>query len=122
VNALLAHLDEFASETAAAAAEMSLEESVANLEREDVPSAPVLSPAQVVEHPQVKANESLEEVTHPVLGRMLRPRPPARFSESPAEVTRHAPPLGEHGDEVLAELGFSEAERAALRENGVTGH
>jgi crotonobetainyl-CoA:carnitine CoA-transferase CaiB-like acyl-CoA transferase len=121
VNALIAHLDEFARETAEAGAEMSVAESVANLEREDVPCAPVLSPEQVVEHPQVKASETIEEVTHPVMGRMLRPRPPARFSESPAEVSRHAPSLGEHGDEVLSELGLSEAERTDLRENGVVG-
>ena len=121
VNALLAHLDEFQQETAAAGAEMSVEESVANLEREDVPCAPVLTPAQAVEHPQVKANETVEEVTHPVMGRMLRPRPPARFSQSPAKVSRHAPSLGEHGDEVLAEIGLSEEERAELRESGITG-
>jgi len=121
INALLAHLDEFEQETAAAGAEMSVEESVANLEREDVPCAPVLSPAQAVEHPQVKANETVEEVTHPVMGRMLRPRPPARFSQSPAEVSRHAPSLGEHGDEVLAEIGLSEEERAELRKSGIIG-
>jgi formyl-CoA transferase len=100
---------------------MSVEESVANLEREDVPCAPVLSPEQVVEHPQVKASGTIAEVTHPVMGRMLRPRPPARFSQSPAKVSRHAPSLGEHGDEVLAGLGLSEAERTNLREKGITG-
>jgi len=121
VNALIAHLDEFARETAAAGAEMSVEESVANLEREDVPCAPVLSPEQAIEHPQVKASATVEEVTHPVMGRMLRPRPPARFSESPAKVSRHAPSLGEHGDEVPAELGLGEAERNELREKGITG-
>ena len=120
LNALLANFDEFARETAEAGAEMSVEESVANLEREDVPCAPVLSPEQVAAHPQVKASETIEEVTHPVMGRMRRPRPPARFSHSPAEVSRHAPSLGQHGDEVLAELGLSDAERADLREKGIT--
>ncbi len=121
VNALLANLDEFTRETAEAGAEMSVEESVANLEREDVPCAPVLSPEQVIVHPQVKASETIEEVTHPVMGRMLRPRPPARFSQSPARVSRHAPSLGEHGDELLAELGLTEAERTELRETGIVG-
>ena len=85
-----------------------LESSVANLEREDVPCAPVLSPDQAIAHPQVKASGTVEEVTHPVMGRMLRPRPAARFSKSPAEISRHAPALGEHGGEVLGELGLGE--------------
>jgi len=121
LTALLENLDEFARETAAAGAEMSVAESVANLEREDVPCAPVLSPDQAIEHPQVKASGTVEEVTHPVMGRMLRPRPAARFSKSPAEISRHAPSLGEHGGEVLGELGLDDAEQADLRERGITG-
>ena len=121
LTALLAHFDEFEREMAEAGGELSVAESIANLEREDVPCAPVLSPEQVVQHPQVKASETIEEVTHPVMGRMLRPRPPARFSKSAAKVSRHAPSLGEHSDEVLTELGISEAERRELREAGVMG-
>jgi crotonobetainyl-CoA:carnitine CoA-transferase CaiB-like acyl-CoA transferase len=121
LNALLANLDAFVAETRDAAAEIEIDEILANFEREDVPCAPVLTPEQAAKHPQVLANETVEEVEHPVMGRMRQPRPPARFSRSPARVSRHAPSLGEHGDEVLAEIGFSEAERADLRAKGITG-
>jgi crotonobetainyl-CoA:carnitine CoA-transferase CaiB-like acyl-CoA transferase len=120
-NALLANLAEFISETEAAAAQMTVDEFVANFEREDVPCAAVVTPGQVMEHPQVVANGAVEEVEHPVLGRMRRPLPPARFSASPAGVSRDVPTLGEHGDELLAELGLSEAERAELCDQGIVG-
>jgi crotonobetainyl-CoA:carnitine CoA-transferase CaiB-like acyl-CoA transferase len=121
LNALLANLDEFAEETAAAAAERSLEETLALLEAEDVPCAPVIAPDEVKALPQVVANSIIEESEHPVMGAMLRPRHPARFSATPAKVSRHAPSLGEHSDDVLAELGISQAERDELRETGVVG-
>jgi crotonobetainyl-CoA:carnitine CoA-transferase CaiB-like acyl-CoA transferase len=121
VNALLAHLDEFQAATAAAAAELTVAECIGNLDREDVPAAPVLSPTEVPDHPQVKAIEAVEEVEHPLMGPMRRARPPAHFSRSPAAVSRHTPALGEHGDEVLEALGFSAAEREDLRAKGVVG-
>jgi crotonobetainyl-CoA:carnitine CoA-transferase CaiB-like acyl-CoA transferase len=55
------------------------------------------------------------------MGAMLRPRHPARFSATPARVSHHAPSLGEHSDDGLAELGLSRAERDELRETGVVG-
>lgn len=121
LNALLANLDEFVAETEAAAAELTVAEALPNLEGEDVPCAPVLATHEIRTHPQVVANEAIEEVSHPIMGPMRRPRPPARFSHSPAGVSRHAPGLGEHSDEVLGELGFSEAERAELRAKGIVG-
>jgi crotonobetainyl-CoA:carnitine CoA-transferase CaiB-like acyl-CoA transferase len=121
LNALLNNLEEFMAETRAASLTMTVEEFVSAFEAEDVPCAPVLETSQVADHPQVKNNEIVEEVEHPVMGRMRRPRPPARFSESPAEVSRHAPTLGEHRDELLTQLGLSEVEQADLIAKGIVG-
>jgi crotonobetainyl-CoA:carnitine CoA-transferase CaiB-like acyl-CoA transferase len=121
VNALLANLEEFANETRAAAAVVTVADFVANLEREDVPCAPVLAPSELMTHPQVLANETVEEVDHPQMGAMRRPRPPAHFSKSPLGSALHAPALGEHGDELLEELGVPAPERAELRAKGVLG-
>jgi crotonobetainyl-CoA:carnitine CoA-transferase CaiB-like acyl-CoA transferase len=44
-----------------------------------------------------------------------------RLGATPVRLERAGPLLGEHDDEILAELGLSPAERAALREAGVTG-
>jgi crotonobetainyl-CoA:carnitine CoA-transferase CaiB-like acyl-CoA transferase len=121
LNALLTHLDEFIAETKAAAAELTVAEALASFEAEDVPCAPVLATHELEAHPQVAANEAIEAVSHPIMGPMRRPRPPARFSKSPAAVSRHAPALGEHSDEVLSELGVSATELSELRAKGIVG-
>jgi crotonobetainyl-CoA:carnitine CoA-transferase CaiB-like acyl-CoA transferase len=71
-----------------------------------VPCAPVLERHEVFEHEQVKVNQTVSEYDHPVAGRIRQPRPAARFDRTPAEMTRHAPVLGEHSLEILAELGL----------------
>jgi alpha-methylacyl-CoA racemase len=50
---------------------------------------------------------------------MRQPRPAARFERTPAALKRFAPLLGEHTDEVLAEVGVASGELASLREQGV---
>jgi len=121
VDALVANLDAFTEETKAAAAELTVAECVANFEREDVPCSAVMSPAEIVVHPQVTGNDLVHEVNHPVMGKMRQATPPAHFSKSPAVPATHAPALGENTDEILAGLGVSEAECAELRAKGIVG-
>jgi crotonobetainyl-CoA:carnitine CoA-transferase CaiB-like acyl-CoA transferase len=87
----------------------------------DVPAAPTLTRAQVIEHRQVQATGIIVESQHPDAGRLRQARVPARFSDTVPEPPRGAPRLGQHNDEVLAELGYSPAEVAELAERGVIG-
>jgi crotonobetainyl-CoA:carnitine CoA-transferase CaiB-like acyl-CoA transferase len=80
-----------------------------------VPCGPVLTRNQVIRHPQVAALGLVVETEHPQAGRVRQTRPAARFSCTPAQIRRGAPEFGEHTHEVLAELGYSAAEIAALR-------
>jgi len=85
----------------------------------DVPHAPVTGLDEIETHPQVQANETLTESEHPTLGRVRHTRPVTRFAGTPSSVRRLAPELGEHSEEILAELGFEPAETRELIEAGI---
>jgi crotonobetainyl-CoA:carnitine CoA-transferase CaiB-like acyl-CoA transferase len=92
---------------------------LARLDAEGVPCAPVLSREDVLQHPQITANDLLSEYDHPVAGRIRQPRPAALFDQTPAAIRRHAPALGEHNAELLEELGYNEQRRQQLIDAGV---
>lgn len=77
------------------------------LDKADVPCAPVLRRHEIVENPQVIANQLLEIIEQPSVGKVRQARPAAQFSRTPAAINGPAPRLGEHTDDILAELGYS---------------
>lgn len=87
---------------------------IARLEAEDVPCAPVLTRTDAITHPQVVANEIVVETEHHLAGGVRQARPAARFSGTPLEHRRGGPALGEHTAEILAEIGYSADDIAAL--------
>lgn len=91
------------------------------MERFDVPAAPTLKRSEVIEHPQVLASEIILETSHPAAGRLRQARVPARFTGTVPDLPRGAPLLGEHNEEILAEIGYDSAEIADLAERKVIG-
>jgi crotonobetainyl-CoA:carnitine CoA-transferase CaiB-like acyl-CoA transferase len=69
-----------------------------------VPSGPVLSPADAVDHPHFQARGTVREITDPLAGTFHVPGFPIRYSAKPDPLELTAPSLGEHNAEVLAEL------------------
>ena len=88
------------------------------LNRFDIPCGPILSMKEIANEPALRASGTVVEVEHPERGRYLTVGNPIKMSDSPTEV-RRSPLLGEHTDEVLAQLGFGADEVAALRAGGV---
>jgi crotonobetainyl-CoA:carnitine CoA-transferase CaiB-like acyl-CoA transferase len=82
--------------------------------------APVQTLDEALADPQVHAAGGFVEVPDGV-GTTLLPASPVDFGESPCQPLHMAPELGQHSDEILAELGRSAAEIAELRERGVVG-
>lgn len=78
--------------------------------RIDVPHTSFTRMAEVAEQPHMKAVGMFPVIDHPSEGAIRVARPPTRFSNTPANIRRHVPLLGEHTAEVLREVGFSVAE------------
>jgi crotonobetainyl-CoA:carnitine CoA-transferase CaiB-like acyl-CoA transferase len=89
------------------------------LEKEDVPCGPVHTYDSLFEDPQVRQNALIKNWPHALLGSVKAPGNPIRFQGSPVAAHSGPPVLGEHTDEVLAGLGFSEKEIGAFREKGI---
>ena len=96
------------------------EEVLSALDQARVPCAPVLSPAEVLDHPHVRAGGFLTATPYPgVEPAAPISNHPVVLSETPGEVRRRAPTLGEHTDEVLGEVGYQPDEIDRLRADGV---
>lgn len=83
------------------------------------PAAPIHNYQQVFEDPHTQAREMMVEMDHPVEGTVNGLGIPIKLSETPGEIRRAAPLLGEHTEETLTELGYSEEEIAGFRERKV---
>jgi len=81
--------------------------------------APVNTLEEAVRDPQVAALGLVTQVEHARLGALRQIGPPFAFSDTPARVERPPPELGEHTEEVLAEIGLNPAEVSALRARGI---
>jgi len=91
------------------------EEWVARLRAGDIVSAPINTLLEAASDPDVIANGYVAEVDYPKYGKRLKVHgSPWQFSETPAQIGI-APELGEHNNEVLASLGYSEAQIADLK-------
>lgn len=84
----------------------------------DIPVGPILSMKEIAEEPSLRETGTIVEVEHPERGNYLTVGCPFKLSDSEVEVTR-SPLLGEHTDEILAEvLEYSADEIAEIRKSG----
>ncbi len=111
---IIANIDELRSIMRDEMAKFTNAELLKKLAANDVPAAECLGYDDVLAHPQYAANDSLDTIEHPVMGSMRRVKPPAQFGGERLAPAAHTAAHGQHTEEILAELGFSDAEVAAL--------
>jgi crotonobetainyl-CoA:carnitine CoA-transferase CaiB-like acyl-CoA transferase len=88
------------------------------LEAADIPVQRMNTLADIVADPHLAATGYFRSVEHPTEGRIRSMAVPSEWSESAPEYRRHAPRLGEHTREVLAEAGYSKERIEGLIASG----
>jgi crotonobetainyl-CoA:carnitine CoA-transferase CaiB-like acyl-CoA transferase len=89
--------------------------------RIDVPHAAFAKITEIAEQPHLKAVGMIATLDHPSEGKIRQARPSARFSDTPAEIHRMPPRLGEHSRAILLEAGFTEEDVAAMIDKKAVG-
>ena len=73
---------------------------------EGVPSAPLLDRMELMNHEQIIANQTVFKKEYEGFGEVRQAKPAAFFENTPSEIQRPAPKLGEHGKEIVLSLGY----------------
>ena len=89
------------------------------LEEQDLLCAPVRTMEEALRDEQTIINKMIIEMQHPTAGTVRALGNPLHLAATPARVDRVPPRLGEHGEEVLAEIGYDAERISSLREQGV---
>lgn len=117
--ARMEHLDELTRELESVLGERDTDEWVEALLAEGVPCGPIYNYQEVFEDPHTHAREMMVETEHPVEGLVRGLGIPVKLSDTPGQVRRPAPLLGQHTEETLEELGLSEQEISDLKERKI---
>jgi crotonobetainyl-CoA:carnitine CoA-transferase CaiB-like acyl-CoA transferase len=118
VAARTAHVDDVYRLAGEALAVKTTAEWLALFDELEIPAGPVNAIEDLADDPHLKAIGFFRHVSHPSEGDLVMADPPLRFSQTPAAITRLPPRFGEHGREVLGELGLSAEEIDALAQAG----
>ena len=83
-----------------------------------IPCGPINSYSEALNDPQVTSRRMVVETAHPTLGRVRGLGAPVKLSDTPLDPDRPVPLLGQHTDEILAEIGYDQAAIVRLRGGG----
>jgi crotonobetainyl-CoA:carnitine CoA-transferase CaiB-like acyl-CoA transferase len=87
-------------------------------EEADIPCGPMHDLDSLIDDPHLSEVGFFREIEHPTEGKLRVAGPAARWSRTPSSIRSYPPRLGEHGDEILREAGFSDGDIEALAGEG----
>jgi len=96
-----------------------LDEWLKLLSKEDVPCGPVYDLDEVFRDPQILHRKMIIEVEYPGVGKIKQLGSAMKFSKTPCELRSPPPSFGEHTEQILRWLGYSERETLNMRGKGV---
>ena len=91
---------------------------IAAFDKLEIPAGPVKTLGEVIDDPHLREIGFFKRMSHPTEGELVLPEPPVRYADTPAAIDRLPPRLGEHGREILQEIGMREGEIDALAASG----
>jgi crotonobetainyl-CoA:carnitine CoA-transferase CaiB-like acyl-CoA transferase len=100
---------------------MTQEECFDRLIRDSIPVSKVHSIDEVFSDPQILHRQMVIDVEHPELGEVKQIGIAIKLSDTPGKVRSTSPLLGEHTEEILLGLGYTEEQISSLREAGALG-
>lgn len=115
----LAHIDEVYGYLAGVLATRTTAEWIEAFTKADIPAAKMNSIEDILADEHLNSIGYFKTRFHPTEGDLKEIAIPTEWSDSQPEITRHAPQLGEHTCDLLAELGLAEKDIALLLEKGV---
>ena len=114
-----AQIRQIYADMASVTSQMSTDECLALCDRLDIPATRIYSIDELPQHPHLKAVGLFQSVDHPSEGPICSVRPSTLFERSPAQISIHAPLLGQHTDEMMREAGFDDEAIARLEAQGI---
>ena len=114
VTTRTAHINEIYAEVAELFKTRTTAEWTKLLDDADIPVTPMHTLETIFEDPHLVATKFFEYEDHPTEGRLRHMREPTEWSDTQPKANRHAPVMGEHTAEILAEIGYSPGDITAM--------
>lgn len=87
------------------------------LDKNGIPNGPIYNVSEALQSEQARSRDMVLEVNHPFINDLKLVGSPLKLSKTPVEVVRHPPLHGEHTEEVMSKLGYSQLEIEEMKRN-----
>lgn len=87
------------------------------LDQAGIPNGPIYNVSEALESEQAKSRNMVMDVDHPFIKDLKLVGSPLKLSKTPIEILRHPPLHGEHTEEVMSKLGYSQSEIDEMKQN-----